>query len=87
VLIFPNTSTENVIFLSPGLLVPLRALTFCSWVRMATSYLGTLLSYATDDNDNKLVLHGRDSLVPGSIHFVIGDPIFREVLGGTPVLG
>ncbi|EDM03903.1 similar to Neuronal pentraxin II precursor (NP-II) (NP2) (Neuronal activity-regulated pentraxin) (predicted) [Rattus norvegicus] len=79
VLIFPNTSTENVIFLSPGLLVPLRALTFCSWVRMATSYLGTLLSYATDDNDNKLVLHGRDSLVPGSIHFVIGDPIFREL--------
>lgn len=79
VLIFPNTSTENVIFLSPGLLVPLRALTFCSWVRMATSYLGTLLSYATNDNDNKLVLHGRDSLVPGSIHFVIGDPVFREL--------
>ncbi|XP_060219964.1 pentraxin-4 isoform X2 [Meriones unguiculatus] len=79
VLIFPNTSTENVIFLSPGFLVPLRALSFCSWVRVATSHLGTLLSYATQDNDNKLVLHGRDSLVPGSIHFVIGDPVFREL--------
>ncbi|XP_021077348.1 pentraxin-4 isoform X2 [Mus pahari] len=79
VLIFPNTSTENVIFLSPGFLMPLRALSFCSWVRMATRHLGTLLSYATKDNDNKLVLHGRDSLVPGSIHFVIGDPDFREL--------
>nr|XP_048292120.1 pentraxin-4 isoform X1 [Myodes glareolus] len=79
VLIFPNASTENVIFLSPGFLVPLRALSFCSWVRMASGHLGTLLSYATKDNDNKLVLHGRDSLVPGTIHFVIGDPIFREL--------
>lgn len=78
-LIFPNTSTENVIFLSPGFLMPLRALSFCSWVRMTTRHLGTLLSYATKDNDNKLVLHGRDSLVPGSIHFVIGDPVFREL--------
>ncbi|XP_038180509.1 LOW QUALITY PROTEIN: pentraxin-4 [Arvicola amphibius] len=79
VLIFPNASTENVIFLSPGFFVPLRALSFCSWVRMASGHLGTLLSYATKDNDNKLVLHGRDSLVPGSIHFVIGDPVFREL--------
>ncbi|KAH0520771.1 pentraxin-4 isoform X1 [Microtus ochrogaster] len=79
VLIFPNASTENVIFLSPGFLVPLRALSFCSWVRMASGHLGTLLSYATKDNDNKLVLHGRDTLVPGSIHFVIGDPVFREL--------
>ncbi|CAH6786628.1 Ptx4 [Phodopus roborovskii] len=79
VLIFPNASTENVVFLSPGFLMPLRALSFCSWVRMASGHLGTLLSYATKDNDNKLVLHGRDSLVPGSIHFVIGDPVFREL--------
>lgn len=59
--------------------MPLRALSFCSWIRMTTNHLGTLLSYATKDNDNKLVLHGRDSLVPGSIHFVIGDPVFREL--------
>ncbi|XP_006100927.1 pentraxin-4 [Myotis lucifugus] len=78
-LVFPNTSTENVVFLRPGFLAGLRALSVCSWVRTASGHLGTLLSYATAENDNKLVLHGRDSLVPGSIHFVIGDPAFREL--------
>ncbi|XP_054445165.1 pentraxin-4 [Pteronotus mesoamericanus] len=78
-LIFPNTSTKNVVFLSRGFLSGLRALSVCSWVRTASGHLGTLLSYATEENDNKLVLHGRDSLAPGSIHFVIGDPAFREL--------
>lgn len=79
VLVFPNTSTRNVAFLSPGFPSGLRALSVCSWVRTASGRLGTLLSYATEENDNKLVLHGRDSLAPGSIHFVIGDPAFREL--------
>ncbi|XP_023567451.1 pentraxin-4 [Octodon degus] len=79
VFIFPNVSTENVVFFSPGFVKGLRALSFCSWIRMTSGYLGTLLSYATEENDNKLVLHGRDSLVPGSMHFVIGDPAFREL--------
>ncbi|KAM5227323.1 pentraxin-4 [Ctenodactylus gundi] len=79
VLVFPNASTQNVVFLRPSFLKALRALSFCSWVRTATGYLGTLLSYATEDNDNKLVLHGRDSLVPGAMHLVIGDPAFREL--------
>uniref|UniRef100_A0A8C5LG73 Pentraxin 4 n=1 Tax=Jaculus jaculus TaxID=51337 RepID=A0A8C5LG73_JACJA len=79
VLVFPNASTENAILLSPGFLTALRALSICSWVRTTSGYLGTLLSYATQDNDNKLVLHGRDSMLPGSIHFVIGDPAFREL--------
>lgn len=79
VLVFPNASTQNVAFLSPGFASGLRALSVCSWVRMASGHLGTLLSYATEENDNKLVLHGRDSLVPGSVHFVIGDPAFREL--------
>ncbi|XP_077841343.1 pentraxin-4 isoform X2 [Macaca mulatta] len=78
-LVFPNASTKNVVFLSPGFVTALRAMSFCSWVRTASGHLGTLLSYATEDNDNKLVLHGRDSLLPGSIHFVIGDPAFREL--------
>ncbi|XP_006901983.1 PREDICTED: pentraxin-4 [Elephantulus edwardii] len=78
-LVFPNASTENVVLLRPGFLGSLRALSFCSWVRSASGRVGTLLSYATRDNDNKLVLHGRDSLPPGSIHFVIGDPAFREL--------
>ncbi|XP_003790946.1 pentraxin-4 [Otolemur garnettii] len=79
VLTFPNSSTENMVSLSPGFLTALRALSFCSWIRTASGHLGTLISYATEDNDNKLVLYGRDSLVPGSIHFVIGDPAFREL--------
>ncbi|EHB14236.1 hypothetical protein GW7_05760 [Heterocephalus glaber] len=79
VFVFPNASTGNVVFLSPGFLKGLRALSFCSWIRLASGHLGTLLSYATEENDNKLVLHGRDSLVPGSMHFVIGDPAFREL--------
>ncbi|XP_049493194.1 pentraxin-4 [Panthera uncia] len=79
VLVFPNASTQNVAFLSPGFPAGLRALSVCSWVRVASGHLGTLLSYATEENDNKLVLHGRDSLVPGSVHFVIGDPAFREL--------
>ncbi|XP_021522908.1 pentraxin-4 [Aotus nancymaae] len=78
-LVFPNASTENVVFLRPSFVAALRALSFCSWVRTASGHLGTLLSYATEDNDNKLVLHGRDSMLPGSIHFVIGDPAFREL--------
>uniref|UniRef100_A0A8D1KIC7 Pentraxin (PTX) domain-containing protein n=1 Tax=Sus scrofa TaxID=9823 RepID=A0A8D1KIC7_PIG len=69
----------NAVFLRPGFLTGLRALSVCSWVPTASGHLGTLLSYATEENDNKLVLHGRDSLVPGSMHFVIGDPDFREL--------
>lgn len=79
VFVFPNASTENVVFLSPGFRKALRALSFCSWIRVTSGHLGTLLSYATQENDNKLVLHGRDSLVPGTMHFVIGDPAFREL--------
>ncbi|XP_068921201.1 pentraxin-4 [Petaurus breviceps papuanus] len=78
-LVFPNTSTENVVTFSPGFLTGLRELSVCTWVRTSSSYLGTLLSYATEENDNKLVLHGRDTLVYGTIHFVIGDPAFREL--------
>lgn len=79
VLVFPTASTENAVFLQSGFQAGLRALSVCSWVRAAPGHLGTLLSYATEDNDNKLVLHGRDSLPLGSIHLVIGDPAFREL--------
>ncbi|XP_054991433.1 pentraxin-4 [Sorex araneus] len=79
VLVFPTASTKSAVFLRPGFQAGLRALSVCSWIRTAPGRLGTLLSYATEDNDNKLVLHGRDSLRPGSIHLVIGDPAFREL--------
>ncbi|TKC51505.1 hypothetical protein EI555_020044 [Monodon monoceros] len=64
--------------LPPGFFTGLRALSVCSWVRTALGHLGTLLSYTSKEND-KLVLHGRDSLPPGSTHSVIGDPAFREL--------
>ena len=56
VLVFPNASTQNVAFLSSGFPWGLRALSVCSWVRTASGRLGTLLSYATEEKDNRLVL-------------------------------
>uniref|UniRef100_A0A452RDE0 Pentraxin 4 n=1 Tax=Ursus americanus TaxID=9643 RepID=A0A452RDE0_URSAM len=79
VLVFPNASTQNVAFLSSGFPWGLQALSVCSWVRTASGRLGTLLSYATEENDNRLVLRGRDSLAPGSTYLVIGDPASREL--------
>ncbi|XP_026340823.2 pentraxin-4 [Ursus arctos] len=79
VLVFPNASTQNVAFLSSGFPWGLRALSVCSWVRTASGRLGTLLSYATEEKDNRLVLRGRDSLAPGSTYLVIGDPASREL--------
>ncbi|NWJ07119.1 PTX4 protein, partial [Crypturellus undulatus] len=79
VLLFPNSSVQNVAVVHVGLRVGLRALSLCTWVSTPAPYLGTLLSYATEDNDNKLVVHGWDRGLPGSMHFVIGDPEFREL--------
>ncbi|KAM4024598.1 pentraxin-4 isoform 1-T1 [Anomaloglossus baeobatrachus] len=78
-LIFPNSSTENFATFGKELREPLHELSICSWVKTNVSYLGTILSYATEDNDNKLVLHGRHGATSDSIHFVIGDPAFREL--------
>ncbi|XP_061456225.1 pentraxin-4 [Rhineura floridana] len=78
-LVFPNASTENFATFTPGFQAGLLELSLCSWVSTSASYLGTILSYATEENDNKLVLHGRDVAPRNSIHFVIGDPAFREL--------
>lgn len=78
-LIFPNSSTENFATFSKELREPLHELSICSWVKTNVSYLGTILSYATEENDNKLVLHGRHGATFNSLHFVIGDPAFREL--------
>ncbi|XP_073414666.1 pentraxin-4 [Dendrobates tinctorius] len=78
-LIFPNSSTENFATFGKELKEPLHELSICSWVKANVSYVGTILSYATEDNDNKLVLHGRHGATSDSIHFVIGDPAFREL--------
>ncbi|XP_077172983.1 pentraxin-4 [Paroedura picta] len=78
-LVFPNASTENFAAFEPGFRSGLLEFSLCSWVRTSARYLGTILSYATEDNDNKLVLHGRDAAPRSALHFVIGDPAFREL--------
>ncbi|KAL8175264.1 UNVERIFIED_CONTAM: hypothetical protein K2H54_017487 [Gekko kuhli] len=78
-LVFPNASTENFAAFGPHFHTALLELSLCSWVRTSARYLGTILSYATEDNDNKLVLHGRDAAPRNAVHFVIGDPAFREL--------
>ncbi|XP_075422264.1 pentraxin-4 [Ascaphus truei] len=78
-LVFPNSSTENFATFRMGWKEGLHELSICSWVRTNSNYLGTILSYATEENDNKLVLHGRNGAAYDSLHFVIGDPAFREL--------
>ncbi|KAM8961021.1 pentraxin-4 [Pelodytes ibericus] len=78
-LIFPNSSTENYATFGKGLRESLHEFSICSWVKTQANYVGTILSYATEDNDNKLVLHGRNGEGYDSLHFVIGDPTFREL--------
>lgn len=79
VFIFLNVFIENVVFFSFGFFLGLRVLFVCSWVRIVFSYLGIFFSYVIEENDNKLVLYGRDFLVFGFIYFVIGDSVFREL--------
>ncbi|XP_053327085.1 pentraxin-4 [Spea bombifrons] len=78
-LTFPSPSTENFATFKSGLREGLHEFSICSWVKTNASYVGTILSYATEDNDNKLVLHGRNGAAYDSLHFVIGDPAFREL--------
>lgn len=59
-LFFPSASAENYVTFS--LTLPdLPELSVCLWLRVEASHIGTLLSYATNDNDNQLVLYGRNS--------------------------
>ncbi|KAM9843994.1 uncharacterized protein ptx4 [Aulostomus maculatus] len=58
-LLFPSASVENYVTFSLSL-PDLPELSVCLWLRVDTSYVGTLLSYATHDNDNQLVLYGRN---------------------------
>lgn len=78
-LVFPDQSTDNYAAFGAGLREALLELSICGWIRTNATYLGTILSYATEDNDNKLVLHGRRGHTHDAFHFVIGDPAFREL--------
>uniref|UniRef100_A0A672GDT5 Pentraxin family member n=1 Tax=Salarias fasciatus TaxID=181472 RepID=A0A672GDT5_SALFA len=51
------TSAENYVSFSVSL-PDLPELSVCLWLRVEASPIGTLLSYATDNNDNQLVLYG-----------------------------
>ncbi|KAG8007138.1 Pentraxin-4 [Nibea albiflora] len=77
-LFFPSASAENYVTFS--LTLPnLPELSVCLWLRVEAPHVGTLLSYATNDNDNQLVLYGRNSSSSPSLDFVIGDPVHRRL--------
>ncbi|CAH2307794.1 H(+) Cl(-) exchange transporter 7 [Pelobates cultripes] len=78
-LTFPSSSTESYVTFGKGLREGLHEFSVCTWVKTNASYVGTILSYATEDNDNKFVIHGRNGVDYDSLHFVIGDPAFREL--------
>ncbi|KAA8584882.1 hypothetical protein FQN60_003576 [Etheostoma spectabile] len=86
-LFFPSASAENYVTFFRTL-PDLPELSVCLWLRVMGSHVGTLLSYATNDNDNQLVLYGRNSSAPSasfsasssfSLDFVIGDPVYRRL--------
>ncbi|XP_071370418.1 uncharacterized protein ptx4, partial [Centroberyx affinis] len=64
-LFFPSASVENYVTFSLSF-PDLPELSVCLWLRVESGRLGTLLSYATDDNDNQLVLYGRDASASSS---------------------
>ncbi|XP_038842445.1 pentraxin-4-like [Salvelinus namaycush] len=82
-LLFPSASSENYVTFSRSF-PALPELSVCLWLRVDVGYVGTLLSYATEDNDNKLVLYGRNSSSSSTpsretLDFVVGDPAYREL--------
>uniref|UniRef100_A0A668T3J5 Pentraxin (PTX) domain-containing protein n=1 Tax=Oreochromis aureus TaxID=47969 RepID=A0A668T3J5_OREAU len=66
--LFPSASAENYVTFSLSL-PALLELSLCLWLRVETPHIGTLLSYATDDSDNQLVLYGHKS----------SDPVYRRL--------
>uniref|UniRef100_A0A8C2DQN9 Pentraxin 4, long n=1 Tax=Cyprinus carpio TaxID=7962 RepID=A0A8C2DQN9_CYPCA len=78
-LLFPSASTENHVTFQRSFQTGVHELSICTWLKVDAKYLGTILSYATENNDNMLVLYGRNSGILGVINFVIGDPAYREL--------
>ncbi|RXN26643.1 pentraxin-4 [Labeo rohita] len=78
-LLFPSASTENYVTFQRSFQTGIHELSICTWLKVDGKYLGTILSYATENNDNMLVLYGRNSGILGIINFVIGDPAYREL--------
>ncbi|XP_030645621.1 pentraxin-4 [Chanos chanos] len=82
-LLFPSASAQNYVTFRKGFSAGIHEISICTWLKVDADYVGTLLSYATEDNDNKLVLYGRNSSIQGSMDFVIGDPAYRELSIGN----
>ncbi|XP_034046285.1 uncharacterized protein LOC117527890 [Thalassophryne amazonica] len=59
-LFFPSASEENYVTFSSSF-PNLPELSVCLWLQVEADHVGTLLSYATDDNDNQFVLYGCSS--------------------------
>ncbi|XP_043088165.1 pentraxin-4 [Puntigrus tetrazona] len=78
-LLFPSASTENHVTFQRSFRIGIHELSICTWLKVNANYLGTILSYATENNDNMLVLYGRNSGILGVINLVIGDPAYREL--------
>ncbi|XP_016109876.1 pentraxin-4 [Sinocyclocheilus grahami] len=78
-LLFPSASTENHVTFQRSFQTGIHELSICTWLKVDAKYLGTILSYATENNDNMLVLYGRNSGILGVMNFVIGDPAYREL--------
>uniref|UniRef100_A0A671PGR3 Pentraxin (PTX) domain-containing protein n=1 Tax=Sinocyclocheilus anshuiensis TaxID=1608454 RepID=A0A671PGR3_9TELE len=78
-LLFPSASTENHVTFQRSFQTGIHELSICTWLKVDAKYLGTILSYATENNDNMLVLYGRNSGILGVMNFVIGNPAYREL--------
>lgn len=78
-LLFPSTSTENYAIFQKTFQTGIHELSICTWLKVDAKYVGTIFSYATENNDNMLVLYGHNSGKVGLMDFVIGDPTYREL--------
>ncbi|XP_067285022.1 pentraxin-4 [Pseudorasbora parva] len=78
-LLFPSASTENYVTFQSSFQTGIHELSLCTWLKVDAKYFGTVLSYATENNDNMLVLYGRNSDLLGFMDFVIGDPAYRQL--------
>lgn len=57
-LLFLSASTENYVTFQKSSRTGIHELSICTWLKVDAKYLGTIISYATEDNDNMLVLYG-----------------------------
>lgn len=78
-LFFLSASAENDVTFSQTL-PDLHELSMCLWLLVEATYVGTMLSYATDENDNQLVLHGQAGRLVVVVVVVLG--LEQDAVGG-----